>query len=151
MVLYIFILYSKYTLYIVYNIASCLIYLLPHERYTRKGFVFLFHLFESANQSLNTGPGLLSTGHDLLSRQDEAAVSGIPKLSGEDVLATDDILDVVDTGAGGLVDGVADGAEFVGSAVDFLQGVDEGGGEGLEFVVVIGEGFAGVAVCYGNG
>jgi hypothetical protein len=95
-------------------------------------------LFEPSNQSLDTRPRLFSTGHDLASRQHEAAVSSIPKLSSEDVLAADDVLDVVDAGAGGLVDGAADGAVVEGGAVDFLEGVNEGGGEGLEFVVVVG-------------
>lgn len=105
--------------------------------------IYLLHV---GKQVAEASEGLLTTGADLLRGQDEAVTAGVAELRGESVVALDDVGDVVDTAAGGLVDGAADGAVVEAQAVNVADGVDSALGKGLVLVVLVRESLARVSI-----
>jgi hypothetical protein len=84
----------------------------------------LVRLLHVEKQISNTSIRLLAAGNDLIGGENEAVGSLVAKLGGEDVVGLDDLVDVVDAGAGSLVDGLADVSGGEGGAKD---GADGGG------------------------
>lgn len=93
----------------------------------------LLHVLQ---QVANTSESLLAAGDDLVGRQDETIRSRVTQLDSKDVVGTRDIVDVIHTAAGGLVDGLADGARGELDAVHLLDGRYGTFSQRLQLVVV---------------
>lgn len=119
-----------------------------HLQVTSHKVVYLLQL---AHQSLESSPSLFAGGQDLIGGQDESVAAGISQLRSECSLSARNVGDPVQAVAVGRVNGLADRAGGVLGAVHGGEGVRKGRSEFLEDVVVLGEGVAGVAVCYIEG
>lgn len=95
-----------------------------------------------------TSVGLGGSWQNLTGGQDEAVVTGVAKLGRESVVSANNIINVIDAAAGRLVDGGANGAIGIVSAIDRLDGSDSALGKGLELSVLGRPSCAGVTVCY---
>jgi hypothetical protein len=103
----------------------------------------LFHVLEEVS---NTSPSLLAAGQDLVGGQDEAVAASVAELSGESVLGADDVVGIVDAVAGGLVNGVADGAGLEAGAEHRLDGARHAPSQRPQLRVLGSDRRAGVAV-----
>lgn len=119
-----------------FNLSRLLLLITPaHQR--------LFHVLQ---QILEACVCFLSAGLDLVSWEDEAVFASVPKLRSKGVVGSDNIIHIVNAGAGGLVDGRADGAVGKRRSMDGLDGGNGALCEGLQLVIVGGDGAAGISI-----
>jgi len=105
----------------------------------------LLHVLQ---QVPHTSIRLLASGHDLRRRQDKAVVAPVAQLGSENVVSTDNIVGIVDTAAGGLIDRGADRARLEAGTVDFLNGGRGALRKRLQLLVVGGDLRAGVSISW---
>lgn len=94
---------------------------------------------------------LLSAGLDLVSWQHEAVSASVSQLRGKGVVRSDNIIHIVDAGAGGLVDSRADGTVGKRRSMDGLDGGNGASCERLQLVVVGSDGVAGISIGWNHG
>lgn len=104
-----------------------------------------FHILEQVTDACEC---LFAAGQDLIRRQDETIVASVPELRSKCIVALDDVGDIVDAAATGLVNCCANRAIIEAGSVNRVDGGDGTLGQGLILVVVGRQGTAGVAICY---
>jgi hypothetical protein len=107
--------------------------------------VSLFHVDQERPQA---GICLFSTREDLVRRQDETIIAGIPQLGREGIVRPDDVVDVVDAVPGRWVDRAADGPVLEGHTMHGLDGVNGAFGQSLQLIVLGGNSGARVAISW---
>lgn len=125
-------------MYLLFYLISSLLRLTATPVHRR-----LFHVLQ---QILEACICLLSAGLDLVSWKDEAVSASVSQLRSKGVVRSDNIVHIVDAGAGGLVDGRADGAVGKRCSVDGLDGGNCAPCERLQLVVVGSDGIARISI-----